>query len=87
MNKNTNKRRDIITFLVPFFAVLALQILNVKVPAWVYVEHLLLMLYGFSPEWLTNIIELGVGWLSIHLYIIYVYIRNVFYVFKQPTKK
>ena len=39
MNKQATRRKALITFIVPFTLVLIINIFNVKLPLWVYLEH------------------------------------------------
>ncbi len=86
MNKQATRRKALITFIVPFTLVLIINIFNVKLPLWLYLEHIALFIYGFTPEWLDSWMGHIAGWISIHLYIVYAYIRNVLFVLKNRKK-
>ena len=87
MEKSDNRKRDIITFVVPFCGILAIYLLNIRVPSWVYIEHFIIMFYNITPDWLTNILELIFEYIGIYAYMIYVYIRNIFFVYENKKNR
>ena len=73
--------------LVMGLIVFIAKCLGYNLSAFDYLKYLLLYMYGFSPEWLVDILDIFIGSLSTVFILLYLYMKGYINILRKSPKK
>lgn len=91
-NKNDDKfaQKFILQCLGVCLITFATHFFGINVPIWAYAQSIILIVYGFSPEWIADGMDYTIDIFSGLYLIIFFYIKMMYKTFKnskKPNKK